>query len=333
MTWRGLLLLVLLVAAGTALWWNVLREATWTKYYKRGVAFIQAGEFEDAHTEFLKAVSEIDETGGPGSDDVLADSYLMAANIVEFRLARPQRALELYRKLIDRLPAHPKSIDARLGVARLFTDKLNQPTEGITAYKALLKDWPKDPRLAELPERIVRLYIQTGEFQQAVIEAREFIAADPTRPDAATLLFLTGDALAYLEKFGEALEAYVAVETDYPASPEARVARFEVGNCLLKLGRYSQAAGAFEQALATYPNPDVVRLRIRKAKLLAKQEMEPGKVPGWAEKSTQTVESDEGPALIDPFPEDRPGYKASAPAPSTGDDGEILDDGSIQAEP
>lgn len=326
---QTLLLLLLLAVAVFALWWHGFREPPWKKYYDRGLAYTQSGEYEEAYTEFLKAVSEAGEDGRSSAIDHMADSYMLAAGLVDLRLGRPQRALELYRKFAELYPAHPRAVDAWLLIARLYTDKLNQPNEAILVYKALWNEHRDDPRLKELPVQVVRLYIHLHDFQQAVVEAREFLQQEPAREDAPRLKFLVGDALAFEERHEEALRAYQTVMREYPESAEAKLAPLEMGNCLLKLGRNAEALEQFELALANYPNPDVVKLRIHKAQLQLKRDGDTGNLP-WDGESLQGAAEGKGPDLIDPFPEDRKGGSGRVAPPSP--DGDTVERSDIPLE-
>jgi|GEM_PF-5628092 len=285
--------------------------AHYMKFYKRGVAYYDAGDYENASTEFLMTISEAKLSDTDASREIILDAYMMAAEILDMRLARPLRAIELYKDVWKNYPASEESIKAKLKAASLYRQKLSKPKEAISLYKGLLEQKAKNPQVIALQYEIIASYLKMHEFEQVISDGRSFLEQSPQNPDAADIQFAIADSFVYLEQYDKALEEYLSLIRKYPESYRANLGRFEAGNCYLKLGKYAQALAAFKIALKDYPNPQIVQLRIKETKARMKDSKNPDSLPFWARKKKNN--KDAAPPIINPFPEDSPNYKPVRP--------------------
>lgn len=310
-----ILLVLVIIGAGFHVFYSPSRE----KFYKKGIAFYNKGEFERAQTEFMKAISEAQEVDSVESRSLMLDAYLLAGEILDLRLGRTKRAVALYEEMIKLPSSQPKRVDASLRLASIYRDKLFEPEKAIGIYKKLIDSHPHDPRTVNFPKLILEIYMTLHEFEQVISDGEAYLNKDPEQEDAAAIRFMIADANVYLEQYRRALDHYSEVEREYPGSYHARLARFEMGNCLLKLGLHDQALQAYEQALVGYPNPSVVQLRIKETKQRMAQAEDKETMPLW----TLKKHSDDqvAPPIIPPFPEDLKNYWQ--PGPTQGNSDEV----------
>ncbi|RJO70553.1 MAG: hypothetical protein C4523_05020, partial [Myxococcales bacterium] len=239
--------LPILILAGLAvIAYALFTESSYEKFYKKGLDYYRAGKYERASTEFLKAISEAQEGTSAKARQVLVDSYLLNGEVLDLTLGRYRQAIANYQELADLYPNDPGSRTALLRLAQIQSDKLNQPIEAIRAYKQLIERWPSAPETQPLRRRILESYVAAHEFEQTVVEGRQFLAEQPQAAWAPEALFLVADALTYQEKWAEAVQGYVRIRDQFPQSPQARLALFEIGNCQLKLERFAEALQTYE---------------------------------------------------------------------------------------
>jgi len=268
---------LLLLAAGLV-YYFFFRTPAYEKYYQKGIQLYSVGQYEKASVEFLKAISEGQEEDVPGATQRVADAYLMAGEIFDLRLGRFNRAVEVYEEFAKDYPTQPKVITARIRQAEIYLEKLNDPRQTVNIYENLIQQWPRNPEVVPLKRKILETYMNMHEFDQAVVEGKTFLEqAEDKRGDVA-IRQIVADSLAYLERWDDALLEYKRVVNDFPDSYYAKLAHFEMGNCLVRLNRLEEAMRTYEQALTSYPNPDVVRQRIQKLEQRIKQENKPMKI-------------------------------------------------------
>lgn len=277
------------------------------KFYKRGIAYYDAGDYENASTEFLMTISEAKASDDAASLDIILDAYLMAGEILDMRLARPLRALELYKEVWKNYPQRKESITAKLRAASLYREKLSKVREAINLYKGLLKQYPENPEVIALEKEVINCYMELHEFEQVISDGKLYLEQNPDSPDAADIQFAIADTYVYLEQYDKALAEYLALIRNYPDSYRSVLGRFEAGNCYLKLAKYDEALAAFKIALKDYPNPEIVRLRIKETKARMNASKHPDTLPYWAKQKKNN--KDAAPPIINPFPEDSPNYK------------------------
>jgi predicted aspartyl protease len=98
------------------------------------------------------------------------------------------------------------------------------------------------------PLASARKLLADDRWEEALVETRRLVAADPSSAGARTLL---GDALYRRGDFDEAEEAYRAAVA---ADPNLAAAQFGVGRILRTNGHYGEAADSFHRAAALDPN-------------------------------------------------------------------------------
>ncbi len=296
--------IVILAAAGFGLY-SHFHVPSYQKFYRRGLEFYQHADYERASTEFLKAVSEAQEDGTKESRPVMIESFMMAGEILENRLGRYRRALEIYRDVISQAPRRPETIPARIRMAAIHHEKLGEVQKAIQIHRDLLEQWPKDPRVRPLALKLLQAYMTLHDFEQVAAEGQEILRQDPEHPDRASILFLIAESFAIREQWEEAFKTYRRITQDLPQSYYARLALFEMGNCLLKMNRIDSALEIYEQAISSYPNAEVVRERIMEARARKVNEANRDGLPEWSLKSSREPARDVQPKMIEPFPEDR----------------------------
>ena len=180
------------------------------------------------------------------------------AKLNQHRLRRYEAAITDWKRLIETHPDSELAVEAGLAVAELYRYRLERPNKAIEAYETL-REKIQDPlsnarvglELAELLFEVKR-YEQVEELASEVQQANR----DPKLGYRAT--FLRARALTTLERHNEAVEAWSTLELqDYPVI-EAQVL-FEKSFALEASGARPEAIEALHQALVNHPNPSLVQ--------------------------------------------------------------------------
>jgi TolA-binding protein len=164
-------------------------------------------------------------------DEFAADALLEAAQLSEEKLGRPDRAAELYGKLLERYPTNRLSLRARARHEFLVAN--------LKAGNA---------PLAEYQDILMRYSTRAPE--ESVARMEKLIASHPDFPlaDEARLWLARGDLAA--GRFEEAARRYRAIEERAPNSPAALQARKGRADAELAAGHPLDARKLY-QALAT----------------------------------------------------------------------------------
>lgn len=169
-----------------------------------------------------------------------------------------RKARELYQKAIDLDP------DFAVAYAMLAWTYVFEAMNGWSPARddALAQGHAYAARALALDNTLPVAYFVTGlvhrergEYQQALVEAKNAIALDPNYANAhvllATILYYTGQPQQGLELIKKAMRLNPHHPYNYP---------FHLGQAYFILGRYQEAIDAFEEGLET--NPSSERLRV-----------------------------------------------------------------------
>jgi tetratricopeptide (TPR) repeat protein len=193
----------------------------------------------------LLAVGLVALQAAPGFRVLFAASpeTLLQQGIEAEKAGQPDRALELYRKVLERQPERP---EAHYNVAQILSARGQYP-EAQREYEAALQAKPGflDARL-----NLGLAKYRQRQYEAAAADFRQVVAVDPKN---ALALFNLGLALLGLGKTAEAIDTLRAALREDPKLADAH---YYLGLALERQGRHSDARAAIERALELKPSVD-----------------------------------------------------------------------------
>jgi tetratricopeptide (TPR) repeat protein len=195
-------------------------------------------QFSESDLQRLSALLGKAEMLGGEDPEVLnraADLYSLARQL--------EKALPLYRKLVDIKPSFPK---AREKLAACYIET-GRPAEAIAVLEEVVKF---DPLNREAYDQLRILNLQAGNLEKALTHARQALIMDPTRieryGEVAELLF-------ELRRFDEAADQLAEARKRFPRSSRLS---FMHARALSEAKRHEEALKVFETALVEAANTD-----------------------------------------------------------------------------
>ncbi len=230
-------------------------------YYRHALELSLNGNHARAVLEYLKAADEAVKEESPEAHEIAATATFDAARTSEVYLRDYRGALSHYENLVQNYPQHPKSVEAMLGLARLFVT-LGDLREAIRRYSLFLQRFPRHERVPEVRREIVKLYFELEEFDQTEVEGEQFLQDFPNNPEVPRVKYLIGRSMVARGRIEEAANLFEATYQTYPESYYGKMARFEMANCLKSMDKREEALEIYRKLLATHPNPQVVHAQI-----------------------------------------------------------------------
>ena len=200
-------------------------------YYKLGVAYGQAGRYNEAIDAYKKAAQ---------IQPDYADAHYNLG-VAYGKLGRDAEATEAYKETVKIKPDYAEAYN-NLGVTY---SKNSRFAEAIDAYKKAVQI---KPDYAEAHDNLGAVYSKIGHFAEAIEEFKEAVKI---RPDYAKAYDNLGVAYGRLGRNAEAIESLkeaVKIRPDYDK------AQFNLGVAYSKTGRLSEAIEAYKRAVKIKPD-------------------------------------------------------------------------------
>jgi tetratricopeptide (TPR) repeat protein len=150
-----------------------------------------------------------------------------------------------------------------LGWSRL---RLGRPHLAAAAFRPALE---RKPEYVDALHGLGSALLQLGQYdtalpslQKALRGSQPLIGDDP--PETAVIRAKIAWSLYYLERYREALAAFIRASLAAPESPQLHAGQ---GWCYIKLGQKSDARAAFKRALDLRPDDEVLRDALQRASL------------------------------------------------------------------
>lgn len=194
-------------------------------------------------------------------------------------------ALALYRKYLELEPRGPVARDAEIQVGEILFEKTKQFEQAIQHYRRWIRERPGDPMNEPFLFRIGRCQLELWQFEDAIQTFGQLVESGASGPWAAEALYQIGMAHLALadqgqdlgtaeegggkgsratkkEEYRLAMSAFDKTVEKYPASKAAQEARLGQATVNEELGLWSEALAVLAPLEATYPLPQVVKIRI-----------------------------------------------------------------------
>ena len=126
----------------------------------------------------------------------------------------------------------------------------------IDEWDQLIVDHPSDQYLAKaFLEKSTTQWNSLNQYQAGAETLLEFVALQPSAPEAAQYLFQAGRIYERNNRPDKAAVVWSRIINEYPAAPEAYTGLFEAGICYYRLGDFQKAQVTFQRTLVLATSP------------------------------------------------------------------------------
>lgn len=160
------------------------------------------------------------------------------------------RALQIYRALA--LKTGPAAENAAYEVGKVLNERLGQPASAVAAWRRYRVDYPDGILRVEADVSIIETLARTGDSDDALGEANDFLRRHPDSERRAEIARLAGDLYRARGDCRHAVGAYQIVLGASRPRDVVEIASFRRAACLVRLGDTGggEAARAY---LRSYP--------------------------------------------------------------------------------
>jgi tetratricopeptide (TPR) repeat protein len=210
--------------------------------------------------EYRLAIDALENDPTPEAQVLRARALRGAADVYYLELRDYPKAVEIYRELVQVCPEAPETIDGRIQLADILSDRFHDVRGGISELTAALARNP--PQSAELEYKVAQLYFQLGDFAQSEVEAQNVIKKYETSGYVENAMFLLGQAFAMQGRRPEAMRAFQDLTERFPDSELQPHAVFEMAKLTADGNDDEHAIELYVQALKRHPDPKLVQNNI-----------------------------------------------------------------------
>jgi TolA-binding protein len=181
-------------------------------------------------------------------------SLFKAAILYSLYLQEHTHASQLYLRLLSIYPSSPLVKEARLNLADIYENNLNEYAEAISQYQSLLKMPHND---SSSPYRywynIGRCYFLMGEFKQALLVYKKITNEDPRGENADKAAYQIG-YIGYLQgDLKDAIKAFRFFLDRFPNSSWTFDGMIHLARCYEKNHDESQAQALYSKITKRFP--------------------------------------------------------------------------------
>jgi tetratricopeptide (TPR) repeat protein len=161
------------------------------------------------------------------------------------------RALQLYRALAQ--GTGPSAENASYEIGKVLNEKLGQPANAVAAWRRYRTAFPDGILRVEADVSIIETLARTGDSDEALSEANDFLRRRPDSERRAEIARLAGDLYRARGDCRRALAAYQITLGASRPRDSVEAATFHRAACLVHLGDAAGAEAA-RAYLRTYPS-------------------------------------------------------------------------------
>jgi TolA-binding protein len=161
------------------------------------------------------------------------------------------RALQLYRAVAQK--NGPAAENASYEIGKLLNERMGQPANAVAAWRRYRSDYPEGMLRVEADVSIVETLARSGETDEALSEAVDFLRRHPDSERRAEIARLAGDLYRARGDYRRAIAAYDKALGASRARELTEAATFHRASCLVRVGD-AGAADAVRGYLRGYPS-------------------------------------------------------------------------------
>jgi len=138
------------------------------------------------------------------------------------------RAIDAYRKVVERFKMGDMAGQALLRVGTIYTEFLGDPEKGIEAYQELLAHYPGAREAVDALYEVGRYHLKSEKYDDAVKSFQQFIFNYPQEAKVEEAMLAIARCRVEQKQWDKALDAYKSYLNKFPRGRYARFAKAQV---------------------------------------------------------------------------------------------------------
>lgn len=198
----------------------------------------------------------------PESNEAL-EAARAGAEISLYELKDYNVAIFFFRHIVRQSQRRAEVHWAQETLAETYYEKLTNYPQAIMEYQRLLEGGHTGPEYSGYRLKLAPSYYYMGNFDQAILEANDFLAKQPGDPLAFDMYMLKANSLSAQKKTDEAMAIYKFVEAKFPNHPQVYEAKMSKSLVFEDRKDWEHAIQELTEIKDKYPQPDVIALKIK----------------------------------------------------------------------
>lgn len=176
-------------------------------------------------------------------------------------------ALEAYQSIVDTKPGTPEAVQAQLAIGELFVEHMNQLSEGIKAYEAVIAAAPESDEAAEAYYDLGMYYYREKDYNTAQTQFDAIVNKFPNLELSHNAQLMLAKSFEDSKNFEQAVEIYDNFANRNPRSERAAIAIVRKGQIQKDhLKNEEEAKRTYQSLVKRYGKIEGTEKEIQKAK-------------------------------------------------------------------
>jgi TolA-binding protein len=212
--------------------------------YKKAMTLYQTGKYQKAVQIFEMILTKYPE-------NVLArKAHYQLGNIYFYKLGQPQMALKHLQDLYTQSPPGKNALKALELIGYIYDKSLNKCSDGIEAYRKLIRDYASEIEADKYQLAIADCYFKLNDYKQAITEYEVLVKQYPGSQYQERAKFQIANSYALQEDYNKAIELYEALLQMNTVSEQLVVdTKLELAYCYIQKEQYAKALSLYEALL------------------------------------------------------------------------------------
>ncbi len=222
---------------------------------KAGEAYAAANQLDAAIVRWNAAINQTPEQ--PAAYKALVNLLNRSAKVDDFQRGLVNYHAASYDAAIAAFERELKEDKTRVGEIRWYLGNAHSrngtPTPALAEFDFIIKNLPKDKRVADAYMAKAGVYVTQGRTDDAVSAYKKFVTALPDDARADDALLRAAQLLDRAKRYGDALEIYQQIQTKYPTRETAVEALFWLGFIPYRQKDYKTAQTRWQLLAQNHP--------------------------------------------------------------------------------
>ena len=176
-------------------------------------------------------------------------------------------AVEAYQSVVDTKPGTPEALQAQLAIAKLSIDRMNQPTEGVKAYEAVIAAAPESDEAAEAYYELGMHYYRQKDYKASQTQFDAVVNNYPQLELSHNAQLMLAKSFEEAKDFEQAVEVFDNFANRNPRSERAALAIANKGRIQRQhLRNEEEAKRTYQSLVKRYGKVEGAEKEIEKAK-------------------------------------------------------------------
>lgn len=250
----GILLVLLLAASGTILYYRQTLDQRLVREYNEGLRSVDQGAYVEAAELFRQLREDYPRR------DIAPKALYQEGEVHYLFLKQFPEALVAYLILLRDHPDSDLAEQAQRKVAEIYKYSLRDYPRAIVAYQKLLDFVVTDGD--RIQYEVADSYFRLENFEQARIEFESLLKNYPESPLQAEALYRIGVALSLEGEQDQAEKVFQQITAEWPDSPFVYEARFGLAGIYEERSELQRALDLLLDLQENYPKPEVLQQKI-----------------------------------------------------------------------